>query len=294
MDLPNITPSITLNSRKKYPVPAVGFEDVTPSQAAKWLASMDPSLPNRNVNKANKGKLVRAMVNGDFGLTGDSICIDPWGRLWNGQHRCGAIVESNTTQRLIVAYGLVDFIGQDIGTKRTVGGFLTKYAGFSKMEAKRAPARIKQYNDIISGLVNSAVSEVESLNLIKDHVDLLKWTAGKFKLDTGYQTSPIVAAFMVAYEADPSRTDKLATAYVEGTDLTAYSPIRQFRKWVEGQRISAGRKAMVRQTEYRNRALTAIAAEFQNKEQRIAPVPSEEARGYILDLRAKKLAAQAA
>jgi hypothetical protein len=289
---------VTLDAPKKYASIVVRYELLDVQRASALLATVDTTLPQRKMNLANKAKLVRAMLNDEFRTTGDCVCIDPWGRMWNGQHRLTAIVETGKSQWMLVVYGLIDHIGQDIGAKRTVADFLVKYSGFSKGAAKKAVPRIKQYHSIVNG--GTLASEVETLDLVQANIELLGWADRTFPLDKAFQMAPIVAAFMVAYEANPTKTNTLAAAYVDcGADLPQRGALRQLRKWLENNHEPEGRgrkgtKALIRQAEYRDRTISALAYELRGIPKNIAPVKSEENKGYLLDLRSANLLAKAA
>lgn len=96
------------------------FRRISPAQARKWLA-----LPriDRDVDDDQVGRLARDMVAGTF-VSGmwDAVAFDVKERLRNGQHRLLAIVKSNTTQTLLVVWGIPDGAYEvgDQGRKRTL------------------------------------------------------------------------------------------------------------------------------------------------------------------------------
>lgn len=93
---------------------------ITPAMALKWLENSN--IRNRPLSQNHINKLARDMKNGHWKQTHAGIAFDPSGVLLDGQHRLWAIVESETTQSMMVVYNVpknaVMFI--DSGRSRTV------------------------------------------------------------------------------------------------------------------------------------------------------------------------------
>lgn len=77
--------------------------EVTPGIAAAWL---DKNIKNRRKSTRHISQSVRDTKTGNWQLTGDSIKFDKNGTLVDGQHRLTACVESDTSFRTLVIYGL--------------------------------------------------------------------------------------------------------------------------------------------------------------------------------------------
>lgn len=93
---------------------------VTPALALEWLENAN--IRNRPLSQNHINKLARDMTCGHWKLTHEGIAFDPSGVLLDGQHRLWAIVESQTTQSMMVFFNIpkesVMFI--DSGRSRTV------------------------------------------------------------------------------------------------------------------------------------------------------------------------------
>ena len=100
---------------------------ITPDVAAKMLANNFAG--NRKIRASYVRTLAKAMTDGEFvGLNGQSIVIGADdGTLYDGQHRLSAIVQSGTTQELLVVYvdnGETAYKTMDAGTPRKAGDFI--------------------------------------------------------------------------------------------------------------------------------------------------------------------------
>lgn len=90
-------------------------ENVTPARAAELL-QLNPR--NRAVRLGHVRDLANAMRNGHWVYNGDAIGFDRDGFLIDGQHRLAAIVESGTTQLLVLQEGLLPEAQGTIDTGR--------------------------------------------------------------------------------------------------------------------------------------------------------------------------------
>ncbi len=87
----------------------VEIVSVTPAIAEQMLAR---TKINRTVKPRVVSRYAGAMRRGEWMGTGDPIQIDSHGNLANGQHRLHAIIESGTTQELLIVHD-VDPMAQD-------------------------------------------------------------------------------------------------------------------------------------------------------------------------------------
>lgn len=80
------------------------IETITPEIAAKWLTTNSEN--QRSVTKTHKDHLAKEMAGGNWILTGETIIFDWFDRLIEGQHRLYAVIDSKTTIRSWVIYGV--------------------------------------------------------------------------------------------------------------------------------------------------------------------------------------------
>lgn len=114
---------------------------ITPEIAADFLRSNDGNY--RAMRNPHKRKMVADMVSGDWSFTNATIAFDVDGRLVDGQHRLGAIVESETSQWLLVVFGMPSGSQSnpaiDTGARRSVATHLqNKGVGNSNVVAAAA------------------------------------------------------------------------------------------------------------------------------------------------------------
>lgn len=81
----------------------VEIVDVTPQQAAEWLAN---NHHHRPIDPKRVRKYARQMKAGTWALNGKTITFDSEGKLLGGQHRLSACVKSGCTFQTLVVRGL--------------------------------------------------------------------------------------------------------------------------------------------------------------------------------------------
>lgn len=108
-----------LNS-KTYPTISAGVEVITPKLAQ---ALLDTKGKNRQINRATAARYMRQLTEGKWKLNGESIVLDWFGRLIEGQHRCLAVVETGISLTSIVVYGI------DPDTFDTINGGRVRSSG---------------------------------------------------------------------------------------------------------------------------------------------------------------------
>lgn len=103
---------------------SVGFEEVTPEKAERWL---EDNVHNRRLGAMRTTNTAEDMAEGRWQQTGDTIKFDVYGHLLDGQHRLKSLAASGTTQTLVVVRGLQPTSQEvmDSGARRTAGDALT-------------------------------------------------------------------------------------------------------------------------------------------------------------------------
>lgn len=99
---------------------ATGIRYVSPADATEMLKKLDPR--QRPANKDHVRRLAADMTDGRFGLSPDPVVVLKNGNLANGQHRLMAVVQSGTTQALMVSSGWDEDVYpiMDAGLRRTL------------------------------------------------------------------------------------------------------------------------------------------------------------------------------
>lgn len=103
---PKSPEQLTPNVERPRPI-AGGVEvqvfDVTPDLATQWL---ERNTRNRGLRQSVVNRYASDMKAGKWMVTGDAIGFDVNGSIVNGQHRLWAVLESDVTVRMTVAFGL--------------------------------------------------------------------------------------------------------------------------------------------------------------------------------------------
>lgn len=84
--------------------PTTAVVNVTPAQAAEWLAKHNTH--NRAIRESKVSAYARDMESGSWKFNGDTIRFATDGTLLDGQHRLSAIVRSEVSVQCIVVWGL--------------------------------------------------------------------------------------------------------------------------------------------------------------------------------------------
>jgi hypothetical protein len=105
--------------------PTTAVVNVTPAQAAEWLA--DVNTHNRNIREGKVASYARDMASGAWKFNGDPIRFAVDGTLLDGQHRLSAIIRADVTLPNLVVWGLEPEAQNtmDIGATRLLRDQLT-------------------------------------------------------------------------------------------------------------------------------------------------------------------------
>lgn len=206
---------------------------VTPEVALEWLTA---NTHNRTVSKKHVGMLAALMSRNEFAFVGDPIRFDTEGRLLDGQHRLHAIVESETSHRMVIVRGL-DPESQtymDAGRKRSSGDQLAVALGIRN--ANRAAAIARTYLMWRDGLMLSETRKIsipEVVAYADDNHDILVDATTRASRITGASvpTSAAVsgAVYLAARRLNPSDAETFWDRMADGVDLEATSPILVLR-----------------------------------------------------------------
>jgi hypothetical protein len=216
--------------------PKVSIVRLTPAQCAKLLEKNNSDeRRNRPISEPHVNFFVDEINNGRWQLTQDAIVVDWNDCLGNGQHRLTASVKSGKPIDVIlmedVDPSMVEVM--DLGRARSVRDVLNMIYG-----VKRA--------HLITGAINAldAILEDRKIKLSVGHalemIDrynlAFRWAAETFPGRHTMVCSPIVAALVYAYKADPERVEEFARRIFTGTNLTEGAPALAFVNWVRERR----------------------------------------------------------
>lgn len=140
----------------------LSLEHITPERARHYLKR---NRTNRAVKEDNLIKITNDLINGNFKLSHQALAFDWNGNLIDGQHRLMAVVESNISANMYVAYNCdpENFKIIDCGTSRTTSDVL-KRAGANSYAAVGAAIRL-----ILWASVRYATNRTEGAVKLRKH-----------------------------------------------------------------------------------------------------------------------------
>lgn len=201
------------------------FVDITPEKAAELLKG---NTNNRHLSKSRVADLAAQMKNDKWLCNGDTIRVSTTGRLLDGQHRLSAIIESKTTQKMLLVTGLPEtvFTTIDVGAVRRSGDFL-QIDGFSNTNALAAAALTmicyersgNPFNDKPNGV---RVSKTDIVEYCQNHPEIVEntdYVANRRKLNKVFSGSALAMALTIFSQ----QNRKKALEFLEELETGYYS-----------------------------------------------------------------------
>lgn len=147
----------------------VEIVEVTPSMASNLLANSNYN--NRRIRHTVVSKYAKAMRDGDWKFSPETISVSKSGRLLNGQHRMSAVVESGVNCRFLFAFGFDDdvFSVIDRGATRTTSDAL----GIDRRVSEVATLLVKVHNYYGKRISITDADVMRASQCIKDAHDIL-------------------------------------------------------------------------------------------------------------------------
>lgn len=238
--------------RPVVPLPFIEYVDITPEHAQDLLNANEG---NRTIRSRRVHQYAADMAAGRWTASHDMICVDPDGRLLNGQHRLNAVVQSGCTVRFAVQWNTPEnaMPNMDTGAARSAGDALRwegetnaqLAASVCKLALLWTTGRIYRDNRV------QAVSHMEIVDFLSGNPDIRHSVsyvnARKARLDIN--PTPMAVAhwgIMRANDADTADlfTERLASLVGErkGSPVLAlYSRLRQIRR----QRLDATNRELL-------------------------------------------------
>lgn len=216
--------------------PTVTEMVVTPEQALEWLTHNDN---NRSISKKHVALLAGMMSRNEYHFVGDPIRFDVDGRLLDGQHRLNAIIESETSHKMIVVSGLTpdSQVYMDAGRKRSPGDQMTVALGIRN--GNQAAAIVRNYIMWRDGVFLSNTRTVgipEIVNWAEANEDLLvdATTRARRIASVKVPTSVAVsgAVYLAAHKVNPEDAETFWDRLADGVDLEANNPILTLRNGI--------------------------------------------------------------
>lgn len=218
---------------------------ITPDIAGRLL---DEKAPNRNLRVKVKSRLAGDMGSGKWKLNGQSIILDPNGRLIDGQHRCTAAKSKGATFDAIVVVGISDEASKtiDMGLKRTNSDVLGM-RGIENAVMTSAALALQHRFELghISWETNSEQPTPSRQDeLLEKHPGIVKSSHFVASLSMLRSLCPSSLAVFVHYNAslfDNTKADAFFQRLSDGNGLVTGDPILVLRNRLTQNRASKAR-----------------------------------------------------
>jgi hypothetical protein len=214
------------------------IEIITPERAAELLKL---NYNNRNMRPNHVARIAENMSQGTFPFTGDPIRYNDNG-LQDGQHRLMACVQSGSSFKTLVIYGLPDSVMAviDNGVSRNLGDTL-RWDGVKNAKVVAGVTRFYWVFLDKGNLNNSSArclaTNVQLREFYAHQDELIQWAAGlgrSLTKSVGMSYVPWSIALMHLRSAgnDPYFIEAFVDSIQSGVGLTKNSPVLVLRNWI--------------------------------------------------------------
>lgn len=222
--------------------------DVTPDQAAEWIAA---NTNNRTVRVRTVAMFAKDMAAGNWKMTGEAIKIAPTGRLLDGQHRLHAVIKSDTTVPMLVLFGINESAQRvmDTGGKRTAGDHLGML-GYRNAVLLAAATRLTLIYE--RGLIyrDRAAWDVSTTDIedyaekhadMRDAVDVARANVKKIDITP----SVLATAILLTKRSDPAGAEAFWSSLSSMTGMEEGSPVLALARRLAELRRTGAKKDVV-------------------------------------------------
>ncbi len=206
------------------------MERITPAKAKKLL---ETNTQNRAISSRVASKYSMAMRRGEWQSNGQPLVIGKDGTLLDGQHRLTAIINSETTQRMLVVSGVDNTVADtiDTGKPRSPGDALGM-AGYAQPHALATTARfVYSYCDDPHFKYPRKYSNPQILSFVEDN-PIEQWAAAvsiySRAKNLGHR-SVMAGFFYILAVADPYKAPVFFERLISGEELKRNDPILALR-----------------------------------------------------------------
>ena len=209
-------------------------KEVDPREATKFL---EERAANRNISDGVVAKFAADMVANNWRITGVPVVFNDKGQLIDGQHRMAAIIKANRGVTLTLCQGVTDSEAQrniDTGRPRPTGQILTMFCGI-----KNANRTVSVIRHVIQLRLDST-SKMSALSVDAALASLEEMEGVRWVMSTPYaglssrrSVAPLLAAFAIAWEKDPTKAASAFTDFHESTFTGAGDPLKALAKYMD-------------------------------------------------------------
>ena len=228
----------------KYGQMIISIELVNPTIAKRWL---EQNTNNRRLRRESVNKYARDMSAGDWHRKPVAICFDDSGLLGNGQHTLNAIIESGTSQELLIARNVPrkSIALMDIGLKRTFAD-VAHFIGENYDSRRGAVARTAAW-----GVNWEQKSFDEVFDAYREHKEVIDFVCDRSPKKVGYSAAVLAVCARAMYTHDASKVERfldiLTTGLVDDLSESAAVRLRDFLR-TRGIHGRAGQNEVFRKT----------------------------------------------
>lgn len=210
---------------------------ITPKLAAWLMAERNPQ--NRPINEVHVASLARDMKNGKwYGHVGDEMTIDRSGNINNVQHRLRGIIESGTTQTMVVRFGMSAKarLPEGTGRNKTYSNYLAMIGGKDAKHLENRASAIRLLHGFLhdqnrpknkSGNFKPTQSELNEIDeqFGAELYDSLKFVMSNNITLVTVATNASVLHFLMKQTAHADKADEFFEKLGTGVGLTSNNPI---------------------------------------------------------------------
>lgn len=220
--------------------PTVELMSVTPALANAWL---ERNVRNRNLNRDLVRLIAGAISRGEWKLTGDTVKFSADGRLLDGQHRLAAVVYSETTVPMFVAWGIDPDaqLAMDAGRKRRLSDHLQMAGEVNAKPLAHALRGLWEWEHSGFSLASGSASmftNAQAFDLLDRHPKIRDSVLLGLQANnrTGYSPGRWASHVYVYSLIDPNTAQVWHEQFTSGEALPPRSPVLALRDRVLSQR----------------------------------------------------------
>lgn len=187
---------------------------------------LEANVRNRHISQSRVQSLARDMAAGNFKLTHQGIALDREGRLIDGQHRLSAIVESNTTQHMVVTYNVEPdaFNSIDVGIQpRSIAQIASLVRGSKYASVTTAACKIlwNILEENQGKSIRKQWTQSEVFNMLNVFEPDLLWVCERVSTSNQLKQAASVAAFAYAAPVARAEVEDAITKLRTRTNMTS-------------------------------------------------------------------------
>lgn len=238
----------------------LSIEHVSPAIARRWL---ELNECNRRLREHTAAQYARDMAAGNWQLKPVAICFDSRGKLGNGQHTLTAIIQSNTTQTIMIARDCTkeQIASMDLGLRRSLTD-IAHFVGGDISSRQAAIAKIIVYG--IGSMGSHAYSFSETYEAYMAHKTVIDMVCENAPRQSGFSAPVLAVCARAAYSHDHEKVIRfiavLNTGEIASPNETGAVRLRDFCRSI---RSASGSRVL--RTEIYNKAKAALDAFLHNR-----------------------------